>query len=874
MSQASPLADALQDRYVLERELGRGGMATVYLARDLRHERLVALKVLHSDLAATLGPDRFLREIKLAAGLQHPHIVPVFDSGQAAGQLWYAMPAIEGESLRDRLRRAGRLPTEDALQIARETALALDYAHRHGIVHRDIKPENILISDGQALVTDFGVARALATATDDRLTGTGFAVGTAQYMSPEQASGDDVDGRSDIYALGCVLYEMICGEPLYQGDTLRAVIAQHFMPDPQRLSRLNKLAPYSVQVAIHKALALKPEDRFGTASSFAEAVAPTASSTPAVIAGFLFKQLPWKRITAAAIGILIVSGVLYWRTRSEQPPQLLAIRAPTIAVLPFTSSLNATDRYIADGIADEVRGRLTKLPGLSVIASASAGRYRDSNKEPTQIGRELGAHYLLGGRIAKPQGVDTRDRIRISPELVQVAGVSVPTTLWQGTFDTTMADVASIQGAIASNVADALSLKLGESDRQNVSVAVRRDPRAYEAYLKGQEIMRQGASGPADLQRAIEYFRRAISLDSSFASAWAQLGWAQAVFSRNAPSGSEELLDQAKVAGARALRLGGAEAEARQVLAMASLFEGDRATAHQETILGLQADPSNARLTGYMASFLELEGRWSEALVYRRKAVALDPAAAGHAAGLATTLLWLRRHAEARAAADRYLILGPSNPEAYQLRAMVAVGEGKLPEARAVLRRGEGRVPKDELLAFVAYYWDLFWVLDPEQQARLLQLKPDAFYGDTLWWRIARAGTHLFNGDSAQAAGIAEPAYRKLKVLFAQDSTSAEYATRLGLVSAFLGHQDEAVEAAQTSLALLPLATDALNGALMVYRLACVQALVGRKEDAVATLETLLSIPFYVSPAWLTIDPNFASLRGDSGFIRLTSNSH
>jgi len=349
------------------------------------------------------------------------------------------------------------------------------------------------------------------------------------------------------------------------------------------------------------------------------------------------------------------------------------------------------------------------------------------------------------------------------------------------------------------------------------------------------------------------------------------LGWAQATYSRNAPSGAEALLDRAKAAGARALRLGGAEAEGRQVLAMVGLFQGDRAAAHQETISGLQADPSNARLTGYMASFLELEGRWTEALEYRRKAVALDPAAAGHAAGLATTLLWLRRHREARVAADRYLILGPSNPEAYQLRAMVALGEGKLQEARAVLRQGEGRVPKDELLAFVAYYWDLFWVLDAEQQARLLQLKPEAFYGDTVWWQIAWAGTYLFNGHSTRAAEIAEQAYRKLKVLFAQDSTSPEYATRLALAGAFLGYEDEAVGAAQTSLALLPLATDALNGALMVYRLACVQALVGRKEDAIATLETLLSIPFYVSPAWLRIDPNFASLRGDSRFIKLTA---
>jgi eukaryotic-like serine/threonine-protein kinase len=223
------LQEALRDRYALERELGRGGMATVYLARDLRHDRPVALKVLHPELATTLGPERFLREIRLAARLQHPHILSVYDSGEAAGRLWFTMPYVEGESLRDRLRREGQLPVADTVRLTREVALALDFAHRHGAVHRDIKPENILLVDGQALVADFGIARAVG-AGDERLTETGLSLGTPAYMSPEQAAADkNVDARTDIYSLGIVLYEMLAGEPPFTAPTAQAMMARRML---------------------------------------------------------------------------------------------------------------------------------------------------------------------------------------------------------------------------------------------------------------------------------------------------------------------------------------------------------------------------------------------------------------------------------------------------------------------------------------------------------------------------------------------------------------------------------------------------------------------------------------------------------------------
>jgi tetratricopeptide (TPR) repeat protein len=298
-------------------------------------------------------------------------------------------------------------------------------------------------------------------------------------------------------------------------------------------------------------------------------------------------------------------------------------------------------------------------------------------------------------------------------------------------------------------------------------------------------------------------------------------------------------------------------------------MKGNRGAAREETRKGLEADPSNARLVGYTASLLELEGRWQEALAFRRRATTLDPTAAGHAAGLATNLLWLRRHAEARVAADRYIILGPTNPEAYQLRAMVALGEGKLDEAQKFIRAGAKQMPSEELLPFVATYWDLYWLLDDDQRARVLEMGPEQFYGDTVWFQTASAGIRMLRGDTAAARALADSARRVLLRRLKESPEDAETHSRLGLVNAYLGRTEEAAAEAEKSISLLPIAKDPLTGALMVYRLACVQSRLGLESKAVGTLGTLLSLPFYVSPGWLGIDPNFAGLRDNPEFQSL-----
>jgi len=420
------LQEGLRGSYAIERELGRGGMAMVYLAHDLRHDRPVALKVLLPSLASSLGPERFQREIRLAARLQHPHILSVHDSGETAGQLWFTMPFVEGESLRDRLRRERQLPVEDALRITAEAARGLDYAHQHGIVHRDIKPENIMLTgDGSTLVADFGIARALAS--DDHLTQTGLSVGTPAYMSPEQASGDSaVDARTDVYSLGTVLYEMLAGEPPFTGPTAQSIIARRLTEPSPSVRRPRPSVPAGVDEAIRRALAPIAADRFGSIADFARALAAPATVTASTQVSTPVSALPPapaparaprpRRLPLAAVtlglGFLVGVGVLFaWRHSHAEDDRTGVKR---LAVLPFDNLGDSADAYFADGITDAVRGKLTGLPAMRVIASNSSRQYRGTTETPQQIGRELGVDYLLVGKVrwAKSGGTS---RVQVSP---------------------------------------------------------------------------------------------------------------------------------------------------------------------------------------------------------------------------------------------------------------------------------------------------------------------------------------------------------------------------------------------------------------------------------------------------------------------------
>jgi len=504
---------ALGDRYIIDRELGRGGMATVYLAREPKHERFLALKTLRPELAMALGRERFLREIKLAARLQHPNILPVYDSGDAGGTLYYVMPFVEGESLRDRLEREPQLPLEEALQIAREVADALSYAHSHDVVHRDIKPENIMLSGGHAIVADFGIARAVSAAGGDKLTETGLAIGTPAYMSPEQAAGTGhVDRRSDIYSLACVLYETLAGQPPFTGPTAQAIMARHSLDSVPRLRIVRETIPDALEAVINRALAKVPADRYSTADQFAAALTAASTGTVSrITAARRRASRPWYQPALAGALVVVIAG-LGWMVLGRKGNAGAAtsgrLDSRRVAVMYFADlSRDSSLGHVAAGLTEGLIGELAKVRGLDVVSPNGVAPYRGSELSRDSIARALHAGTLVEGSV-EPVG----DRVRATVRLVD--GTSGADAGERASFTLPGRQLLQVRDSMIQEAARLLRARVGDEVQLRELQAGTANPEAWALVQRATGIRRSGerALAAGDAAAAILAARQADSL--------------------------------------------------------------------------------------------------------------------------------------------------------------------------------------------------------------------------------------------------------------------------------------------------------------------------------------------------------------------------
>ena len=684
------LKTALADRYAIERELGAGGMATVYLAEDIKHHRPVAVKVLRPELAAVLGAERFLREIEVTARLTHPHILTLLDSGEADGFLYYVMPFVEGESLRDKLNSEKQLPLDDALQFAREVADALSYAHSHDVVHRDIKPENILLEAGHAVIADFGIARAVTAAGGEALTETGVSIGTPAYMSPEQCEGSsDIDGRSDIYSLGSVLYELLAGEPPYTGPTAQAIIAKRLSEPVPHVSTLRETVPPTVEAAINKALAKAPADRFTTATQLRDAL--TASTA---LPGVSVKRR--RRVgQAAAIALAVVLFVAgsRWAFNTFGSG---ADRIAWLAVLPPDNLTgDSAQEYFVAGMHGELISKLNQIPGLDVISRTSAVRYRDTDKSIPQIARELNVDAVIESSVWR-----SGDSVRIQVQLIEA--FPRERHLWNDTYDRAIEDVLALHSAVALDVAGQIQATLMLQDEArlaeaaDVRLASTRpvNPAVYDAYLRGRFISNR--RDPRGYQRAFEYFNEALTLDSGYAPAYSGLADVYNLLGIYGALASNQAFPKASEQALKALQIDDGLAEAHSSLGLArEMGDWDWQGAEESFREAIRLNDGYAPAHQWYGQFLVYMGRTEQGLAELRRAVALDPFGPPNV-GLGLGLYFARWYDDAIAQLRRAIELSGPNPILHVSLAWTYLQKAMPAEAIAVVQQADSLFPRNQ----------------------------------------------------------------------------------------------------------------------------------------------------------------------------------